>query len=75
MSIEGFRSVAAWERGLRLFELVLGATPATLIGCGLMFTFVGEWAGVGPIQRVAIGLALAVQPMAIAISRREPPQG
>ncbi|MEU2254027.1 hypothetical protein [Nocardia xishanensis] len=40
-----------------------------------MFTFVGEWAGVGPVQRIAIGLALAVQVLAIAVSWRVPPEG
>ncbi|MFE9321312.1 hypothetical protein ACIHDR_00755 [Nocardia sp. NPDC052278] len=40
-----------------------------------MFTFVGDWAGVGIVQRVAIGSALAVMLIAIAISRREPPEG
>ncbi|MGY4098445.1 hypothetical protein ACW2Q0_02595 [Nocardia sp. R16R-3T] len=40
-----------------------------------MFTFVGDWAGVGLVQRFAIGSALAVIPLAIAISRREPPEG
>ncbi|MEV4129474.1 hypothetical protein [Nocardia sp. NPDC049707] len=75
MSSEEIQSVAKWERRVRLFGLVILAIVPTLIGCGLMFTFVGAVAGVGPVQRVAIGLALAVQPLAIAISRREPPQG
>ncbi|MFQ6328739.1 hypothetical protein ACLMAL_21745 [Nocardia sp. CWNU-33] len=74
MSIEGFRSVAAWEQVLRLFELVLGAIPPTLLGWGLLSPL-GDWMGVSPVQRVALWLALVVQPIAIVISRREPPQG
>jgi hypothetical protein len=63
------------ERRVRVFGLVVLAVAPTLIGCGLMFTFVGDWAGVGLVQRVAIGLALAVLLLGIAISLREPPQG
>ncbi|MFB8276277.1 hypothetical protein [Nocardia colli] len=46
-----------------------------LIGCGLLFTFVGEYAGVGVAQRVAIGVALAVALSAIVVCRRRPPSG
>ncbi|WP_189025771.1 hypothetical protein [Nocardia rhizosphaerihabitans] len=40
-----------------------------------MFTFVGEWAGVGPVQRVVIGCALLMQVPAIGVSWRVPPTG
>ncbi|WP_433726063.1 hypothetical protein ACQP0C_32100 [Nocardia sp. CA-129566] len=75
MSDEEIQSRTEWERRVRLFGLVVVATPPTLIGSGLLFTFVGDWARVGLIQRVAIGFALAVLLLAIAISRREPPEG
>ncbi|WP_433577372.1 hypothetical protein [Nocardia brasiliensis] len=47
----------------------------TVIGCGLLFTFVGEYAGVGAVQRVAIGLALTVEVLAIIACRRQAPTG
>ncbi|MFE7723719.1 hypothetical protein ACFU44_32365 [Nocardia rhizosphaerihabitans] len=69
------RDVARWEQRVRLFGLAVLAVPPTLIGCGLMFTFVGEWAGVGPVQRVVIGCALLMQVPAIGVSWRVPPTG
>lgn len=75
MSDEGLQITTEWARQSRLFGIVIAATSLTLIGYGLIFTFVGEWVGVGLVQRIAIGLALTVVPLAISISLREPPEG
>ncbi|MGW6423134.1 hypothetical protein ACWF82_10695 [Nocardia sp. NPDC055053] len=75
VSPDQVRDVTRWEQRVRLFGLAVSAVPPTLIGCGLMFTFVGEWAGVGPVQRVVIGCALLMQVPAIWVSRRVPPTG
>ncbi|MEU0871518.1 hypothetical protein [Nocardia brasiliensis] len=66
---------ARWEQRVRLFGLVVVALVPTAIGCGLLFTFIGEYAGVGAVQRVAIGSALAVAVLAIILCRRRPPAG
>ncbi|WP_159920703.1 MULTISPECIES: hypothetical protein [Nocardia] len=71
----GRRRVAMWEQGVRLFGLIVAATPPTVIGWALICTVVGEMVGVGPAQRVAIVFALIVQLFAIAVSRRRPPEG
>lgn len=76
MSDKELQNVTKRERRVRLFGLiVLAAPPPILVGCALMIPFFGDAMGVGPVQRVAIGLALAVPPLAIAICRRESPQG
>ncbi|MEV6556865.1 hypothetical protein AB0M22_14175 [Nocardia sp. NPDC051756] len=67
--------VAAWEPRVRLFGLVVLAVVPVLIGCGLLFTFVGEYAGVVVAQRIAVGVALAVVLSAIVVCRRRPPDG
>ncbi|WP_338770072.1 hypothetical protein V7968_06935 [Nocardia vulneris] len=75
MSNKGAGDGAGWERRVRLFGLVVVALVPTVIGCGLLFTFVGEYAGVGAVQRVAIGLTLAVAVLAVIVCRRQPPVG
>ncbi|WP_280299056.1 hypothetical protein [Nocardia abscessus] len=65
----------AWERRVRMFGLAVQAVLPTVIGCGLLFTAVAEWAGLGVVQRAAIGYALVVQVVAIAVSWRTPPVG
>ncbi|PXX65621.1 hypothetical protein DFR70_104686 [Nocardia tenerifensis] len=67
--------MAEWEPRVRLFGLVVLAVVPCLVGCGLLFTFVGEYAGVGVVQRLAIGAALVVALSAIAVCRRRPPEG
>ncbi len=69
------RRVAMWEQGVRLFGLIVAATPPTVIGWALICTVVGDMVGVGPAQRGAIVFALTVQLFAIAVSRRQPPEG
>ncbi|WP_280405813.1 hypothetical protein [Nocardia brasiliensis] len=73
MSNEG--DVAGREQRVRAFGLVALALAPTTIACGLLFTFVGEYAGVGAAQRVTIGLALAVEALAIIACWRRPPAG
>ncbi|MEU1998187.1 hypothetical protein ABZ511_27405 [Nocardia gamkensis] len=62
----------AWERRIRIFGLAVQAVLPTVIGCGLLFTAVAAWAGLGVVQRAAIGYALVVQVVAIAVIRGEP---
>jgi hypothetical protein len=75
MSDEKTRNVAAWEQRVRLFGLIVTAAPPTVVGCLFLFTFLGEVAGVGVLQRIAIWSTFAVEVLAIVISRREPPRG
>ncbi|WP_067856168.1 hypothetical protein [Nocardia shimofusensis] len=67
--------VRAWELGVRTFGFALYAVIPTVIGCGLLSTDVAEWAGLGVVQRAAIGYALVCQVVAIAASWRTPPVG
>ncbi|WP_280496112.1 hypothetical protein [Nocardia asiatica] len=69
------RRVAMWEQGVRLFGLIIAATPPTVIGWALICTVVGDFVGVGLAQRGAIVFALMVQLFAIVVSRRQPPEG
>ncbi|MFF3221503.1 hypothetical protein ACFYV7_01800 [Nocardia suismassiliense] len=75
MSENRARRETEWEPRVRLFGLLVLAVVPIVIGCGLLFTFVGEYAGVGVVQRIAIGVALAVALSAIAVCRRRPPRG
>ncbi|WP_043736873.1 hypothetical protein [Nocardia asiatica] len=67
--------VRARERRVRIFGLAMQAVLPAVIGCGLLFTAVADWAGLGVVQRAAIGYALVVQVVAIAVSWRTPPVG
>ncbi|WP_280506090.1 hypothetical protein [Nocardia farcinica] len=67
--------VRAWELRVRIFGFALSAVIPTAIGCGPLSTQVAEWAGLGAVQRAAIGCALVAQVMAIAVSWRTPPAG
>ncbi|WP_040795769.1 hypothetical protein [Nocardia higoensis] len=67
--------VRAWEQRVRVFGFCLYAVIPTVIGCGLLSTQVAEWAGLGVVQRAAIGYALVAQVVAIAVSWRTPPVG
>jgi len=67
--------VRAWEQRVRIFGFALYALIPTAIGCGLLSTQVAEWAGLGDVQRAAIGYALVAQVVAIAVSWRTPPAG
>ncbi len=69
------RRVEMREQGVRLFGLIVAATPPTVIGWALICTVVGDMVGVGLAQRGAIMFALTVQLLAIAVSRRQPPEG
>ncbi|CAM4245124.1 hypothetical protein NONI108955_16610 [Nocardia ninae] len=75
MSEPGARRETEWELRVRVFGLLVLAVVPILIGCGLLFTFVGEYAGVGVVQRIAIGVALTVALSAVAICHRRPPSG
>ncbi|SUE28816.1 Uncharacterised protein [Nocardia farcinica] len=67
--------VRAWELRVRIFGFALSTMIPTVIGCGLLSTQVAEWAGLGAVQRAAIGYALIAQVVAIAVSWRTPPAG
>ncbi len=64
-----------WEQGVRLFGLIVAATPPSVIGWALICTIVGDMVGVGLAQRGSIVFALTVQLFAIVVSRRQPPAG